>query len=120
MNGKSPVLRISPRSTTGGDLIRIALLVACLVFATVLYGCNPVVSVQPLYTQAEIEKPYLDQRLEGDWVMPTDDADKDDATVHPPCPVSILKSSAADVPYTVNFRCPGSKDDPGEKHSQDD
>jgi tetratricopeptide (TPR) repeat protein len=120
MNGKSPVLRISPRSTTGGDLIRIALLVACLVFATVLYGCNPVVSVQPLYTQAEIEKPYLDQRLEGDWVMPTDDADKDDATVHPPCPVSILKSSAADVPYTVNFRCPGSKDDPGEKHSQYD
>ncbi len=113
-------VRAFPRRTTGGDLRKFAFLVACSVFATVLSGCTPVASVHPLYTQAEAEKPYLDQRLEGEWVMATmADNAKDDDAAHLACRVSIL-TSADDVPYTVDFRCSGSKYDPGEKYSRYD
>jgi hypothetical protein len=54
--------------------------------AGVLSACSPVVSVQPLYTQAEIQKPYLNQLVEGEWIMANlDDSHEDAATHKPPC-----------------------------------
>jgi hypothetical protein len=80
-----------------------------------------VVSVRPLYTPAEIEKPHLDDRLEGDWVMAQgDEADGNAASQRPPCRVSILKSPKGDFPYIVSSRCPGSGSDPGEEYREYD
>jgi tetratricopeptide (TPR) repeat protein len=101
--------------------MKITLSVVSLSFAGVLSGCSPVVSVQPLYTQAEIQKPYLNQRVEGEWIMADlDNSPEDAATPQPPCRVSISKSSAGEVPYAVEFRCPGSEGDPGEEYSKYD
>jgi tetratricopeptide (TPR) repeat protein len=100
--------------------MKTTLLIACLYSATVLSGCSPVVSVQPLYTQAEIEKPYLDQRLEGDWIMASPGDDEAAAAPEPPCGVRILKSPAGEFPYTVEFRCPSSESEPGEQYSKYD
>jgi len=94
--------------------MKITLSVLSLSFAGVLSGCSPVVSVQPLYTQAEIQKPYLNQRVEGEWIMANlDDSNEDATTPKPPCRVSISKSSAGEVPYAVEFRCSGSEGEPG-------
>jgi tetratricopeptide (TPR) repeat protein len=85
--------------------------------AGVLSACSPVVSVQPLYTQAELQKPYLNQLVEGEWIMANlDDSHEDEATHKPPCRVSVSKSSAGEDPYAVEFRCPGSESDPGEEY----
>ncbi len=43
--------------------MKIALASACSCFAIFLCGCTPVVSVRPLFTQAEMETPYVDQRV---------------------------------------------------------
>ncbi|PYX03265.1 MAG: hypothetical protein DMG85_20010, partial [Acidobacteria bacterium] len=95
--------------------------VLSLSFAGVLSGCSPVVSVQPLYTQAEIQKPYLNQQVEGEWIMANlDDSHEDTTTPKPPCRVSISKSSAGEVPYAVEFRCSGSEGEPGEEYSKYD
>jgi tetratricopeptide (TPR) repeat protein len=101
--------------------MKITLSVLSLSFAGVLSGCSPVVSVQPLYTQAEIQKPYLNQLVEGEWIMANpDDSQEDAATPKPPCRVSISRSSAGEVPYAVEFRCPGSEGAPGEEYSKYD
>jgi tetratricopeptide (TPR) repeat protein len=99
--------------------MKITLSVLSLSFVGVLSGCSPVVSVQPLYTQAEIQNPYLNQRVEGEWIMANlDDSHENAATPKPPCRVSISKSSASEVPYAVEFRCPGSEGDAGEEYSK--
>ena len=95
--------------------------VLSLSLAGVLSGCSPVVSIQPLYTQAEIQKPYLNQQVEGEWIMANLDDSHEDATApKPPCRVSISKSSAGEVPYAVEFRCPASEADSGEQYSKYD
>jgi hypothetical protein len=35
--------------------------------ALLLFGCSPAVSIRPLYTQADLEKPINDPRIEGKW-----------------------------------------------------
>ena len=100
--------------------MKITVSALCLSFAVVLSGCSPVASIQPLYTQAEIQKPYLSQQVEGEWIMANlDDSHEDPATPKPPCRVSISKSSAGEVPYSVEFRCSESEGD-GEEYSKYD
>jgi hypothetical protein len=101
--------------------MKIALAGACSFFAIVLLGCTPVVSVRPLYTQAEVERPHLDQRVEGEWNMANPDGSGDDAAAtKAPCRVRISEPTTGELPYTVEFRCPGSKDGPGESCSKYD
>jgi tetratricopeptide (TPR) repeat protein len=101
--------------------MKITLSVLSLFFAGVFSGCALVGSVQPLYTQAEIQKPYLNQRVEGEWIMANlDDSDEDAATPKRPCRVGISKSSAGEVPYVVEFRCSGDERDPGKDYSKFD
>jgi hypothetical protein len=38
------------------------------VLAAFLSGCNPAVSIRPLYTDADLEKPINEPRIEGEWV----------------------------------------------------
>jgi tetratricopeptide (TPR) repeat protein len=101
--------------------MKITLFVLSLCLTTFLSGCSPVVSVYPLYTQAEMEKPFLDPHLEGEWIMADmDNADENTDVPRPTCRVSILKSTAGDSPYTVEFRCPSSDGDSGEESSKYD
>jgi hypothetical protein len=101
--------------------LKIVLAGGCLCFGIVLWGCTPVVSVRPLYTQTEIDRPHLDQRVEGEWNMPNlDDSGDDDAANKPPCRVHISEPKAGELPYAVEFRCPGPKDGPGESYSKYD
>jgi len=101
--------------------MKIALASACSCFAIVLWGCTPVVSVRPLYTQSEIEKPYQDKRVEGEWNMASmDDPSDDAAATKPPCRVRISEPTAGELPYTAEFRCPDSKDGSGESYSKYD
>jgi len=101
--------------------VKITLSVLGLSFAGVLSGCSPVVSVHPLYTEDEVKKPYLDQRVEGEWMTSSlDDFDENDATHKPPCHVSVSKPTKGEFPYTVEFHCPGSKAEPGETYSKYD
>jgi len=79
-----------------------------------LGGCTPVVSVRPLYTEADANQPYLDQRIEGAWIMPIED-DSNHGTPKPPCDVTIARASGAGAPYTVGFRCP---DDEGRHYTE--
>jgi hypothetical protein len=77
--------------------------------------------VRHLYTQSEIEKPYLDRRVEGEWYMASlDDSSDDAAATKPPCRVRISEPTAGELPYSVEFRCPGSKDSSGESYSKYD
>jgi hypothetical protein len=110
------VISLVPR-IAGGDWMKFTVSVLSLSLAGVLSGCSPVVSIQPLYTQAEIQKPYLNQQVEGEWIMANLDDSHED-TPKPPCRVSISKSSAGEVPYAVEFRCPGSEGGPGEEYSK--
>lgn len=99
--------------------MKIALARASLLFAILLCGCTQVVSVRPLYTEAEMKKPYLDQRVMGDWNMADPDLKGDDAEAKP-CRVHISQPTAGELPYAIEFRCPGSKDSPGETYSKYD
>jgi hypothetical protein len=103
----------------GGDRMKITFSLLSVSFAGVLSGCSPVVSIQPLYTQAEIQKPYLNQQVEGEWIMANlDDSHEDATTPKPHCRVSISKSSVGEVPYAVEFRCPASAGDSGYRWAQ--
>ena len=73
--------------------MKITLSVLSLSFAGVLSSCSSVVSVQPLYTQAEIQKPYLNQRVEGEWIMANLDESHEDAAT-PAISVSTWPPSA--------------------------
>ena len=96
--------------------MRTSICVASLVLAALLCGCSPVVSVRPLYTPVESEKPYLEQRLEGDWVTANTDA----STEHGAEPqssmrASIARSEGAYAAYTVVFH---GKDEPSDKQEE--
>jgi hypothetical protein len=87
--------------------IVLASVYSCL--ALVLRGCTTVASVRPLYTQAEIEKPYVDRRMEGEWnIANPDDSSDAAAASKPPCRVRISEPTAGELPYAVEFHCPGS------------
>ena len=88
--------------------MRIGLCVFSLCVVTCLCGCTPVVSVHPLYTEAEEEKPYLEPRLEGEWIMAAMDDTDDSDEPGRPCRVSVGRRTDGDFPYSVEFRCPGS------------
>jgi tetratricopeptide (TPR) repeat protein len=73
--------------------------------ALLLFGCSPAVSIRPLYTQADLEKPINDPRIEGKWS--SFDPDKADslekpwmrATFEPP-----KEPSKAGSTYSVEIR----------------
>ena len=100
--------------------MRITGLSASCSLAMLVAGCTPVVSVHPLYTQDELQKPpYLDQRLEGDWISAImNDSDQDDAKPQPPCRVNIRKTSGREFPYTIESTCPPSDKDSDEEYSK--
>ena len=85
------------------------LLVACL-----LSGCTTVVSISPLYKEAKTEKPFMDSRIEGDWVLAdVENDDGDHSTPKTPCTMNVVKS---DEGYDVTYSCPESNgDDSGAK-----
>jgi tetratricopeptide (TPR) repeat protein len=41
--------------------------------AAFVSGCSPAVSVRPLYTDADLKKPILEPRVEGEWISPEPD-----------------------------------------------
>ena len=86
----------------------------------VISGCSPVPSIRPLYTDADLQKPVAEPRIEGEWISPdVDKADVDKAGTDeelwlkwkieaPPPPVWAQGS------YVVEFR--PAKPDPGEEN----
>ena len=54
--------------------MKLALAVLALPLAAFVSGCSPAVSVRPLYTDADLKKPILEPRIEGEWISP--DLDK--------------------------------------------
>jgi hypothetical protein len=42
--------------------------ICVLALAMVLSGCTPAVSIRPLYTEADLKKPVVEPRIEGEWV----------------------------------------------------
>ena len=48
-----------------------------LTMAAFASGCSPVASIRPLYTEADLQKPIVEPRIEGEWVSPnTDEPEK--------------------------------------------
>jgi len=92
--------------------MRIISAIFVLALAVALSGCDPAVSIRPLYTEADLKKPVAEPRIEGDWVSP--DLDK---PVIDEAPWSKWKIAPPKQPgepygaYSVDVR-PG-KPDPG-------
>lgn len=53
--------------------MKLTLVVFALMLAAFASGCSPAVSVRPLYTNADLKKPILDPRIEGEWISPNPD-----------------------------------------------
>jgi len=64
-----------------------------------------VVSVSPLYNDAKTEKPYLDPRIEGDWIMAGPD-DTESEEQKPPCKMKIVKNDTEAGVYDISNSCP--------------
>lgn len=82
------------------------------VLAAFLSSCAPAVSIRPLYTDADLEKPINESRIEGEWVSPdtsklgTDDEPWLKWEIQPPTQPGQTNST-----YSVEFRAV--KADPG-------
>ncbi len=84
---------------------RVPLLLAAYLFS----GCTTVVSVSPLYKDAKTEKPFLDSRIQGEWILADlDSADTDASMGKPPCTMKITKSTSDEQGYDVTYACPES------------
>jgi tetratricopeptide (TPR) repeat protein len=97
--------------------MKLTLTVLGLGVAAFISGCSPVPSVRPLYTDADLEKPIAEPRIEGEWISPDVDKAGTDEELWlkwkiqaPPPPVGAQSS------YTVEFR--PAKPDPG--HEEDE
>jgi Tfp pilus assembly protein PilF len=67
------------------------------------------VSVSPLYKDAKAEKPFVDARIEGEWVMAdAESGDEDDSSPKPPCTMKIVKTGDDEHGYDVTYSCPES------------
>jgi len=92
--------------------MKLALAVLALMLAALVPGRSPAVSIRPLYTDADLEKPILEPRIEGEWISPdADEAGTDDELwlrwkIAPPD-----KPSESYSTYSVEFR--PAKPDPG-------
>src|SRR5712692_6789095 len=53
--------------------MKLALAVLALPLAAFMAGCSPAVSVRPLYTDADLKKPIVEPRIEGEWISPNPD-----------------------------------------------
>lgn len=95
--------------------------ISCIAFfflAGALCGCTSVVSVHPLYMEKEIEKPLLDPRMEGEWILSAMDAAQEgNPNRPPPCRMNIFRPSpSADEPgYSLEIDCPKSIGEAGDK-----
>jgi Flp pilus assembly protein TadD len=54
--------------------MKLTLAILALTFIAFVSGCSPAVSIRPLYTDADIKKPIVEPRIEGEWISP--DLDK--------------------------------------------
>jgi len=80
---------------------------------SVVSGCTTVLSLNPLYKNAKEEKPYLDPRIEGEWILDNfEDVDQNAVESKPPCKVKIAQKEKNDDSYAVEFACPDSDDGP--------
>lgn len=50
--------------------MKLALAVLAVTLAILVSGCSPVASIRPLYTDADLQKPIVEPRIEGEWVSP--------------------------------------------------
>lgn len=95
--------------------MKITLSIFCLCLTIFLCGCTPVVSIHPLFTQAEIDKPLSDPRIEGQWIIAKIENPHDDPNgSQKPCRISIGKPGTNNFAYSAEFHCPGSESDAGE------
>lgn len=53
--------------------MKLAPTIPALMLATVFSGCAPAVSLRPLYTDADLQKPIVEPRIEGEWISPDTD-----------------------------------------------
>lgn len=47
-----------------------AVALLALVLAAFVAGCSPAASIRPLYTDADLQKPIVEPRIEGEWISP--------------------------------------------------
>jgi len=86
----------------GGDRMKFTVSVLSLSFAGVLSGCSQCQHPASLYA-AEIQKPYLNQQVEGEWIMANLDDSHEGATHRNHLRVSISKSRQAKFRMLSNF-----------------
>lgn len=77
-----------------------------LILAAWVSGCGTVVSLRPLYTDADLETPIVDARIEGEWISAVLGATTDDAP-----PTRWMISAPADPSrahshYSIEIRNP--------------
>jgi hypothetical protein len=92
-----------------------ALAVLAFVLAAFAAGCSPAASIRPLYTDADLQKPIVEPRIEGEWISPNTEEPEKVGTgerawlrwkITPPEKPSVHYSY-----YSVEFR--PAKPDPG-------
>ena len=76
--------------------MRIISAILALALAAVLSGCTPAVSIRPLYNEADLKKPVLEPRIEGEWVEYQGDNGEGD--------VKWKIASSSHNTYDVEFR----------------
>lgn len=50
--------------------MKLGLTVLVVTLAILVSGCSPVASIRPLYTDADLQKPIVEPRIEGEWLSP--------------------------------------------------
>jgi tetratricopeptide (TPR) repeat protein len=80
---------------------------------TILTGCAAVVSVHPLASPADREKPMLDPRLNGEWIGATPESSDDEfGKPESSCRIKISKPEAPTAEYKLEFPNPDTASSP--------
>ncbi len=84
--------------------MRVAAAVWAVAVSAALAGCGPAVSVRPLYTDADREKPVAEPRIEGDWISGEFDKDTHEFTVDLGWKISAVDVRQPDGHYSLTIR----------------
>ena len=77
------------------------LALAVLAAAACVSGCSPVASIRPLYTDADLQKPIVEPRIQGEWVSPNTDEPEKAAGGEMWLRWKITSPEKPDVPYST-------------------
>jgi tetratricopeptide (TPR) repeat protein len=95
--------------------MKLALAVFAVTPAILVSGCSPVASIRPLYTDADLQKPIVEPRIEGEWVSPNTEETEKAAAGEMWLRWKITSPEKPDAPYntySAEFRL--AKPDPQE------